>query len=86
MRLVSAYQLASRAASIAVMAPAAVVLFGGWVLGSPGLQSLVPGFPKMMPNAAIGLFLSGASLFLGGGGERKIALLRNGRLSGQLRS
>ncbi|MBI4331542.1 MAG: PAS domain S-box protein [Chloroflexi bacterium] len=62
--LVSVFRRLSVAAGVAVMAVAATVLLGGWVLGNPGLQSLTPGLPKMMANTSLGLLLSGASLLL----------------------
>ncbi|MBI2850991.1 MAG: hypothetical protein HYX80_08145, partial [Chloroflexi bacterium] len=75
LRLVPFFEKSSRVASVAAALIGGTVLFGGWGLDNPGLQNLIPGLPKMMPNTALGLLLSGASLFLSGFAPRKRGII-----------
>jgi len=40
------------------------VLLGGWAFGIANLRTVLPGYPVMVPNTALGLFLCGAAIYL----------------------
>jgi PAS domain S-box-containing protein len=52
-----------------------LIAFSGWVLGSPLLRSIIPGWVEMKANTAIGFLAAGGALYLVGeprGGSRAI--------------
>src|SRR5580693_3767574 len=62
-RLFKSLRLYCQATSIAVMALGCVVLYG-WARGIEPLKTVFPGLVTMKVNSALGLMVSGASLWL----------------------
>lgn len=62
-RLLAKIQSVSRIAAVGVMSLASVAL-AGWLFQIPTLKSLLPGLAPMAIKTALGLFLSGLSLWL----------------------
>ena len=69
-------QLCSRLAACLVVATALLILFGGWLLGTPALRTLALQSAAMLPNTALGLAGAGMALLLlaeGVGLRRRVA-------------
>ena len=62
-RVVAILNVCSKTASIVVVAIGLIVL-AGWVTDTVTLKSVIPGYPSMKFNTALGFLLGGLSLFL----------------------
>jgi hypothetical protein len=55
---------AARLAGVLSVIVGLVVLLGGWAAGIETLKTVLPEYPPMAPNAALGLILFGTALCL----------------------
>ena len=58
----SKLQRGARLAGVLCATSALIVLIGGWGFHISTLRTLLPGYPPMYPNAALGLFCAGCAL------------------------